>query len=63
MVLNIEVPEVDRAADFSFVIKSFQGFYNWMASKYMVNVKPFNEQRIKSTKKNKRGVFTVSELQ
>jgi len=63
MVLNNEVPETDRVANFSPVLKSCQGFYSWMASKYIVNDKPFNDRRIKSPKKNKRGAFTVSELQ
>ena len=63
MARNNEVPESDRVASFSPVLKSCQGFYNWMASKYIVNDKPFNERRIKNSKSNKRGAFTVSQLQ
>lgn len=62
MVLNDQVPVADRVANFSPVLKTCQGFYSWMSSKYLVNDKPFNDRRIKSTKSKKRGAFTSAEI-
>lgn len=61
--IDSKVPDEDRVAGFKPVLKTCQGFYSWMASKYLVNNKPFNDRRIKNPVQAKRGAFTAAEVQ